>query len=160
MTTAFSCQNSISFCPASFHTPRPNLPVTPRVSWLPTFAFQSPIMKRTSFLGVSSKRSCRSSKNLSTSAFSVKIGHMRPLFSTEEFRAHVTHWNKPAPDKCPPNIWGKLRDPGGRCCYLPTGKWKHLWEPDLWAFFNLSSANIYSVNKPSFRHLLCVCCCR
>ena len=34
----------------------------------PTFAFQSPIMKRTSFLGVSSKRSCRSSKNCSTSA--------------------------------------------------------------------------------------------
>ena len=30
-------------------------------SWLPTFAFQSPIMKRTSFLGISSKRSCRSS---------------------------------------------------------------------------------------------------
>ena len=28
---------------------------------LPTFAFQSPIMKRTSFLGVSSRRSCRSS---------------------------------------------------------------------------------------------------
>ena len=31
------------------HTPRPNLPVTPGVSWLPTFAFQSSIMKRTSF---------------------------------------------------------------------------------------------------------------
>ena len=27
----------------------------------PTFAFQSPIMKRTSFLGFSSRRSCRSS---------------------------------------------------------------------------------------------------
>ena len=36
-------------CPASFCTPRPNLPVTPGVSWLPTFAFQSPIVKRTSF---------------------------------------------------------------------------------------------------------------
>ena len=34
---------------------RPNLSVTPGVSWLPTFAFQSPIMKRTSSLGVSSK---------------------------------------------------------------------------------------------------------
>ena len=32
-------------------TPRSNLPVTPAVSWLPTFAFQSPIMKRT-FFGV------------------------------------------------------------------------------------------------------------
>ena len=61
MTSAFSWQNSISLCPASFLIPRPNLPVTPGVSWLPTFAFQSPIMTRTSFLGVSSKRSCRSS---------------------------------------------------------------------------------------------------
>ena len=43
MTRAFSWQNSISLCPASFHTPKPNLPVTPGVSWLPTFAFQSPI---------------------------------------------------------------------------------------------------------------------
>ena len=54
MTSAFSWQSSISLCPASFCIPRPNLPVTPGVSWLPTFAFQSPIMKRTSFLGVSS----------------------------------------------------------------------------------------------------------
>ena len=42
--------------PASFCTPRPNLPVIPGISWLPTFAYQSPIMKRTSFGGVSSKR--------------------------------------------------------------------------------------------------------
>ena len=55
MTSEFSWQNSISLFPASFRIPRPNLPVTPGVSWLPTFAFQSPIMKRTSFLGVSSK---------------------------------------------------------------------------------------------------------
>ena len=50
MTSVFSWQNSISLCPASFCNPRPNLPVTPDVSWLPTFAFQSPMMKRTSFL--------------------------------------------------------------------------------------------------------------
>ena len=37
-----------SLCPASFSIPRANLPVTPGVSWLPTFAFQSPIMKRPS----------------------------------------------------------------------------------------------------------------
>ena len=49
MTSAFSCQNSVSLCPASFCTARPNLPVTPGVSWLLTFAFQSPIMKRISF---------------------------------------------------------------------------------------------------------------
>ena len=42
-------QNSISHCPALFCSPRTNLPVIPRVSWLPTFAFQSLIMKRTSF---------------------------------------------------------------------------------------------------------------
>ena len=45
---------------ASFCTPRWNLSVTPGVSWLPTFAFQSPIMKRTSFLGVSYRRFSRS----------------------------------------------------------------------------------------------------
>ena len=45
MNSAFSWQNSISLCPASFCTPRPNLPVTLGVSWLPTLAFQSLIMK-------------------------------------------------------------------------------------------------------------------
>ena len=49
MTSAFSWQNSISLCPASFRTPRPNLPVPAGVSQLPTFAFQSPIMKKTFF---------------------------------------------------------------------------------------------------------------
>ena len=52
---------TLSLCPALFRTPRPNLPVTPDVSWVPPFAFQSPIMKRTSLLGVSSKRPFRSS---------------------------------------------------------------------------------------------------
>ena len=46
MTSAFSWQNSISLCPTSFCYSKPNLPVTPGISWLPTFAFQSPIMKR------------------------------------------------------------------------------------------------------------------
>ena len=41
MTSAFSWQHSISLCPASFYTPKPNLPFTPGISWLPTFAFQS-----------------------------------------------------------------------------------------------------------------------
>ena len=31
MTSAFSWQNSISLCPASFCIPRPNLPVTPGI---------------------------------------------------------------------------------------------------------------------------------
>ena len=36
-------------CSASFCTSRPNLPVTPGISWLPILEFQSPIMKGTSF---------------------------------------------------------------------------------------------------------------
>ena len=55
MTSVFSWQNPVSLFPGSFCTPRPNLPVTPGISWLPTFAFQSPVMRRTSFLGVSFK---------------------------------------------------------------------------------------------------------
>ena len=43
-------QNSLSHCPASFCTPRPNLPVSRGVYWLPTFALQSPRMKKTSSL--------------------------------------------------------------------------------------------------------------
>ena len=45
-----SLGKTVSYCPASFHTPSPNIPVTPGISWLPTFAFQSPKMKITSFL--------------------------------------------------------------------------------------------------------------
>ena len=49
-------QNCVSLCPASFCTQRPSLPVTPGMSWLLTFPFQSPITKRTSSLGLSSRR--------------------------------------------------------------------------------------------------------
>ena len=34
MTSMFSWQNSVSPCLASFCTPKPNLPVTPSISWL------------------------------------------------------------------------------------------------------------------------------
>ena len=44
-----SLGKALNLCSASFCTPRPNLPVTLGVSWLPTFTFQSPIMKRISF---------------------------------------------------------------------------------------------------------------
>ena len=53
-----SLGKTVSLCPALFCTPRPNLTVIPAISWLPTFVFQSPMMKRTSFCGVSSRRSC------------------------------------------------------------------------------------------------------
>ena len=32
MTSAFSWRNSVRLCPASFCTPRPNLPVTPGIT--------------------------------------------------------------------------------------------------------------------------------
>ena len=51
MTSMLSWQNFVSLCPASFYTSKPNFPATSGISWLPTFAFQSPIMKRASFFG-------------------------------------------------------------------------------------------------------------
>ena len=56
LSLSLSWQNSSSLCPASFRIPRPSLPVTPGVSWLPTFAFQPFIIKRTSFGGVIYKK--------------------------------------------------------------------------------------------------------
>ena len=50
MTSVFCWRNSVNLCPASFCTAEPNLPVIPGISRLPNFAFQSPVMKRTSFL--------------------------------------------------------------------------------------------------------------
>ena len=50
MTSVFSCQYSIILCPASFCNPRPNLPVIPGITWLPTFAFQHLWWKRLIFL--------------------------------------------------------------------------------------------------------------
>ena len=37
MTSVVSWQTSVSLCPASFCILRPNLPVTPGISWLPMF---------------------------------------------------------------------------------------------------------------------------
>ena len=63
-TSVLSWWNSTSLFSASFCTPRPNLPVTPSVSWFAIFAFQSPITKKTSFLGVGSGMSCRSQRTV------------------------------------------------------------------------------------------------
>ena len=49
MTSVLSWQNSVSLCPASFCTSRPNFPAILVISRLPTFAFQSSIMKTASF---------------------------------------------------------------------------------------------------------------
>ena len=71
-----SLGKTVSLCPASFCTPWPNLPVTPGISWFPTFAFLSPLMKRTSLFGVGSRRSCRSSQNHSTlTSSALVVGH-------------------------------------------------------------------------------------
>ena len=50
MTCVFSLQNSNNSFPASFYIPRLNFLVIPGVSLLPTFAFEYPITKRTSFV--------------------------------------------------------------------------------------------------------------
>ena len=47
---ACSLDKTVSLCTDSFCSPRPNLSVILGTSWLPAFAFQSPVMKRTSFL--------------------------------------------------------------------------------------------------------------
>ena len=57
MTSAFSWQNFVSLCPASFCIHRPNLLVTPGVSWLPSFAV--PYNEKNIFFLVLVRRSCR-----------------------------------------------------------------------------------------------------
>ena len=53
MTSAFSWQNSISLCPASFRIPRPNLPVTPGVCFLTSyFCIPVPYNEKDIFFGV------------------------------------------------------------------------------------------------------------
>ena len=64
-TSAFSWQNSVSLCPASFCTPKSNLPVTPDISDF-LLLHSSPL--KAHHFGVSSRGSCRSSQNHSTSA--------------------------------------------------------------------------------------------
>ena len=43
-------KNEVQLFCASFCNPKLNLAITPGISWLPTFTFQFPVMKRTSFL--------------------------------------------------------------------------------------------------------------
>ena len=73
MTSAFSWQNSISLCPASFCIPRPNLPVFPRCFLTSYFCIPVPFNEKDIFWGVSSKRSYRSAQNRSMSASSVLL---------------------------------------------------------------------------------------
>ena len=68
MTSAFSWQNSISLCPASFCTPRPNLPVTP--ACLLTSYFCIPVPYNDKDISFGLVLDCQSSQNCSTSASS------------------------------------------------------------------------------------------
>ena len=73
MTIIFSRQNSVRLCPTSFCIPRPNLPVTPDISWLPSLGIPIPYDEKDIFFGVSSIRSCSSSWNCSTLALVVWV---------------------------------------------------------------------------------------
>ena len=53
MTSVISWHNFIILCLASFCTPKPNWPVIPCISWLPTFAFQEMERVNINILGVS-----------------------------------------------------------------------------------------------------------
>ena len=44
LKSGHSLGKTVILCPASFCTPRLNLPITPGISLPPTFAFQSPVM--------------------------------------------------------------------------------------------------------------------
>ena len=75
----------IRLCPASFGTPRPNLPITPGISWLPTFAFQSPMMK-VQFSTVA--QSCPTLCNpMNHSTPGLPVHHQLPEFT----QTHI-HW--------------------------------------------------------------------
>ena len=52
LRSAFSWQNSISLCPASFCTPRPNLPVTPRCFLTSYFCIPVPYNEKDIFFWV------------------------------------------------------------------------------------------------------------
>ena len=109
-TSSFSWQNSVSICPAPFCTPRPNLPVIPGISWLPTFAFQFPRMKRTSFLDV---RICNNLWEFCELEFCENFGVLtedeHTSFSTilhyapDDPRACYTEWSKSEREKY--HIW-------------------------------------------------------
>ena len=70
MTSAFSWQNSISLCPASFCTPKAKFVCYFRCFLTSYFCIPVPYNEKDIFLGVSSRRSHRSSQNRSTSASS------------------------------------------------------------------------------------------
>ena len=63
VTNVFSPQNAVSLYPAWSSIPRPNVPLTPGVSWLPYFCFPVPYDEKNVFFCVSSRRCCNSLQN-------------------------------------------------------------------------------------------------
>ena len=61
MCRVFSCVVGKGCLLWPVHSLGKNLPVTPGISWLPTFAFPSPMMKRTSFRGLEKEMAAHSS---------------------------------------------------------------------------------------------------
>ena len=91
LASVFSRQNSVSLCPTPFCTLRPNLPVTPGISWLSTFAFQTGCWR---LYSVSPSKQVRfaSSEHLTT--------WQNPIHSSLLFRIRPFIW--PDPDAEPP----------------------------------------------------------
>ena len=96
-----SWQNYVSLWPASFCTPRPNLPVIPGISWLPTFAFQSPVMKRTSFFGHNKHLTTTQEKTLHMNIIKWSIPKSDWLYSFKpKVEKHYTVSKKRLEDDC------------------------------------------------------------
>ena len=74
MTSVFSWENFISLFSALFCIPRSNLLVTPGIPQLPTFAFQSPIMKRTSLFFFGSFRYNQLTRDIFVAFYIVHAG--------------------------------------------------------------------------------------
>ena len=68
MTSAFSWQSSVSLCPASFCTPKPNLPVKSRYLLTSYFCIPVSYDEKDIFFDINSRRSYRSSQNRSISS--------------------------------------------------------------------------------------------
>ena len=78
MTSAFSWQSWVSLCPSSFCSPRPNLPATPGISWLPTVAFQSLMVNQFSSVAQSCPTLCHP---MNYSMPDLPVHHQLPEFT-------------------------------------------------------------------------------
>ena len=81
MTSEFYWQISVSIWLASFCTLRWNLPVTPDISWFPTFAFQSSLMKSVSFLALVLEGLVGLHRTFQIQLFGIRLGHILGLLS-------------------------------------------------------------------------------